>query len=479
VITLAIQANFKRKLAEIINKFQQAERASIPPFPGGVPATAHEAATRVNFLDELIEALGWTLRLNLDMVQEARIKSDTTNFIDYLGLNTDRKPTLIVEAKSWGKSFIAAGQESTHGITDELALLRLAVNYVRSRSTGTRPVLKEWCDWITQVHKYVDDLRKEGHNVKRLVITSGQWMLVFIDPVNTLCHGQELSSANVLMFKLDRYIEQSDEILALLAKVVLTKQHPIYYRPTQLGSNISANTLAGAFLSVILRKVGQGISAHEPLPIIYIYPTILLVRDDGEMLNVAANTPPMHFEMPHSYSDIPNHFARLQAASDALVLQVNVALNTSLSLLPVTLFPGFVTSTASASMIGGGFPTLQKRYVRPTPGIPDEFLVVTGQNIHYLAQADLNNLCKYHTWSTCQGDQAEKGENAIVSRRVEKPASFFISSEAYHCAQRTVHDLRNNKCQIAGFEEFACCRRCTFEPVCWSPAELGQLPCTL
>lgn len=476
--TALLRATFKRRVAEIIDAFNRAERPDVALFHGGIGGEPLEHTTRVNFLDDLIQALGWTLNANHDLIQEARIQSDTTNYIDYLGLNANRKPILIVEAKSWDKPFIGPSRASTHGRTDEYDLLRLAIRFIRTQQ-GTRPVLKEWHDWLVQVHGYVADLKNAGHEVKRLVITSGQWMMIFTDPVQILCDGRDIHpGSNVFIFKIDQYVDRSDGILNLLAKAVLAQEHPHYYRPTQLGSYISATTLRGAFLSVMLKKADAGYRSYSPVPIINVAPSILLVRDDEEILHVA-NDPDEHIIIPHDYPDLPVHLNRLQAGSNALVQQVNQELNTTISILPVTAFPGFKDNLPRAPMIGGGLSALNRKFVRPVDNAVDEFLIATGQNSHYLLAAQPNQLCRFHDWTTCKTEQVAFGENPILKRNIHTPASFFKSNEAHHCAQQLVHDRRENKCQIAGFEEYVCCKRCTFEPVCWDDAERAQLPCEL
>jgi hypothetical protein len=70
----------------------------------------------------------------------------------------------------------------------------------------------------------------------------------------------------------------------------------------------------------------------------------------------------------------------------------------------------------------------------------------------------------------------QRVSNAVVARSVT-PKSFFTTGEAHHCAHRTVHDRRIERCQINVFEDYLCCRACVFQTYCWRGQELSQLPC--
>jgi len=65
-----------------------------------------EHGTRILFFDRLLTLLGWDLGLGGNVAEEARIKAETTRFLDYVGLNdASRAPVLIVEAKAWDKPY--------------------------------------------------------------------------------------------------------------------------------------------------------------------------------------------------------------------------------------------------------------------------------------------------------------------------------------------------------------------------------------
>ena len=114
--------------------------------------------------------------------------------------------------------------------------------------------------------------------------------------------------------------------------------------------------------------------------------------------------------------------------------------------------------------------------IKPTPSHANEFLLVTGISSHYLGvQATVAN-CRFHDWNVCH-DLGQHKSNYQVAARSVTPRSFFYSGEEYHCAHRVVHDRRDARCHIDAFEEFLCCRTCTFQALCWPADEDRRLPC--
>jgi hypothetical protein len=103
------ESRFKEKLHALLEEFKRSIAPQRPdPYAGAEDDKPLEHTTRVHLLDGIVTALGWTLGPAGDVIEEARIKAETTTFIDYLGVGAaDRVPQLIVEAKAWGKPFVA------------------------------------------------------------------------------------------------------------------------------------------------------------------------------------------------------------------------------------------------------------------------------------------------------------------------------------------------------------------------------------
>lgn len=157
---MARKADFPEKFAELLERLEAAEGPIAgAPYEGASAGDLHEHATRVYFLDELIELLGWTLGLGGDVVEEARLKDKTTTRMDYLGKACDTNvPALLIEAKAWEKPFLQPRKEGAFRVDDVLAN---AIDHWRGDGeTAKSPLAGEWPDYIVQVGNYVSRLYK-------------------------------------------------------------------------------------------------------------------------------------------------------------------------------------------------------------------------------------------------------------------------------------------------------------------------------
>ena len=106
-------------------------------FTGEIVSDTLEHNVRKVFLNRLLIALGW--RLDITVAEEARVKGETTLFLDYLGVHLDTKiPLLIFEAKAWEKPLISAATPALKQRTKDELIAR-ALNYpLRSRRHRSR-----------------------------------------------------------------------------------------------------------------------------------------------------------------------------------------------------------------------------------------------------------------------------------------------------------------------------------------------------
>ena len=107
-MSLEKRAAFKKAVGDLVTEAERKESLDVPiGFTGEIIDATLEHNVRKMFLDRLLVALGW--KLEAVVAEEARVKGDTTLFLDYLGVHLDtRVPLLIFEAKAWEKPFISA-----------------------------------------------------------------------------------------------------------------------------------------------------------------------------------------------------------------------------------------------------------------------------------------------------------------------------------------------------------------------------------
>ena len=476
----ADKLEFKTALDRLLAAFDARQGGNAVDQYAGVEDTDPlEHTTRVLLLDGIIQSLGWQLAGERDVAEEARVQVKTTLFIDYLGLDPDRRtPLLIVEAKAWNKPFVRPRDGRVKGGPSELILK--AITHIRAGGDPDRSsVTKDWHEWLVQVRDYVKGLHDEhGHNVERVVITTGQWMVIFTMPVTTFCSDSSLVENQWMILLKDQFVVQSDDIFDLIARKRLIKSAPRFIRKSQLLAYIRSDDLLAVFHSLLLKHEESGHSYMRVVPQIHVYPSVTLLRNDGQLITVHGGHDP--FTVPHSDQEaaLETHLRDVDAAAQTLILAVSTELGVPLRASTLEEFPGFLPPPrhAAVSALGNnGLGEPATIYLEMNPKVPGEGVVATGIVTHFLL-LNTTMQCQYHDWAHCRANGNEANANAITVRSIN-PRSFFKSGELHHCAHRGMHDQRDRRCKIDPIDQYLCCYACAFEPVCWPVGHNRQLPC--
>lgn len=459
---------FKRTVANVIQTF--ARDGQVPEFIGSAVRSPLEATTRRYVIDEILRDLGWNIgSLEKQVVEEARTKGETTLFLDYLGLES-KVPRIIVEAKAWGKPIVsasAAGLSAQLGPAPSLSqIVAAGVSHYKSGGEKTKsPVTAEWFEWLSKLTDYVVAVHKEsGHAVRRVAITSGRWTVIFENPEQAFLGSDPSDSSQIHIFDQDQMIDESDWIFDLISRqaLITTIDRPI--EPSQVSSLISTNDVSKIFRGTWIVQQSLG-SRLAPYPEITVYPVIIVLSKSGELVIV------QHHEASRTTLPLSNklgaHLVDVEGGSEAILAAVNSALNSNFAPSPLTDFPGFDSENPTASAVS---------FVRSLD-FPDEFVVATGQNLHYLRAASTKPDCLGHSWAKCHELSLGQGASPIVKASFD-PSSFSVSGDEHHCAHRVVHNQRRpDRCQIQVFEQYLCCKACIFQGFCWTQDELAGLPC--
>ena len=478
------KADFKRRVRDVLAEFErQAGSAGPPDFQGAATANPLEHVTRRHVIDHVLMALGWNFdRMNEDMIEEARVRGESTLFLDYLGVTPERRvPRLIVEAKAWAKppvsaSSVGASEEGANVRNTRAALLALALQHIKAgRSREESPITLEWTDWLIVLRDYVGSLHKQsGHLVARVAITSGRWLVIFVDPETAFLRGEGIPAETIQIFDRAEIVEESDGIFDLLARIVLVDDVPTIIRPSQLPAFVNSQSVARAFRALWITRMAEG--AHFQIrPQVILNVALVIERADDVLLTIIDDQLP-NTTIPHAAERLNDHIAETTALSDQLIAQVDAELQITTVLFPVKDFQGFKPRVSRSVSSVPGATAHSVTLIKPWPSRPDEFLLVLGKSTHYLQARAAIDPCGFHEWSVSRLYGRAQGANPISARSVE-PAAFFFDGELHHCAHRTVHDRRADRCQIRPFEEYLCCRTCTLQQFCWNEASLAALPC--
>lgn len=467
--------DFKKNIERLLEDIERAVAADgIDPYSGSGEGNILEHTTREFLIDGIMEALGWTLGAVGNMAEEARVKAETTTFMDYVGVTPHmRAPVLIVEAKAWDKPFIShrrLGENRTD--TDEELIIQAIEHWKSGGTFNDSPVTKTWHEYVEQIGGYVRNLKDQhDHNVKRVLLTSGQWMLIFVSPTNTFLDDVSIDERQFVIFRKDEYVAKSTEILDLLGRTALVGDLPSTLRPAQLPDYIKPTHISGAFNSLHVRYEESGSSRFVMRPRILVYEAIHIRRFDGALLTVMEESDGSNLEHDNGTDILDSHLNDVATKSATLRTACTSELGTSIPTSPLSSFSGFPVKPRRANV------AVIEPIVVEDQDVANEWMLATGSATHFLFAQPVIGECRFHTWSACRDVGFATGKSALSTRSTGNPRAFFTDSQPHHCAHQQVLDRRNRRCRIAALDERVCCQACIYLEICWTAAERGTLPC--
>ena len=477
-----LENEFRRGIETLLAAMARETAPAAPsPYAGAGEENLHEHDTRTFFFDRLLALLGWELGPAGNVAEEARIKADTTKFVDYVGVDPEtRAPVLILEVKSWDKPFVTGRQKARRAPGADLIVA--AIKHLRAGGTkATSPVAGDWHDYLDQVLGYVRTFRDQhGHSVPCAVLASGQWIVVFKAPVSIFC-DDEVHYGQFEIFELADYAANAHRLFELLARSVLAGSAPPRIRSAQLANYVRPGDVAASYHAVLVKYEQTGAAFLTQLPRILVYPAIVVERSDQNFFTVIdAELPTVMKLSPdaNGEDDLAEHVVEVAAQAATLLQRCSNELGIALAPRDVAAFPGFAQAAALAVKQGPGLSLggEGKIVVRLLRGTGDHWLAVTGNSPHYLGARPVVD-CRFHAWKECRAAGHQSGPNAVNSPATESPRAFFVDTRMHHCAHQIVLDRRARRCHIDGIDARTCCRACNYQDLCWSAQELAALPC--
>ncbi len=443
---------------------------SLVAYAGEPKGDVQEHTTRRFFLDQMVQALGWQLGPGGDMSEEARIKAETTIFMDYVGVSDmSRLPVLVIEAKAWDKPFVSAADP---GRVRDLPgdLIAAAIEHIKKGGARERsPVTGAWHDYLVQVHKYVKSLKDQhGHDVVRVLLTSGQWMVIFAAPTRTFLGEEDADAGDIIYFRESGYIAASTDIFDLLARQAIAPIVPSTLRPSQLGSYARQSDVSRLFHGLHVRYEITGSSRREQRPRILVYPAVIVQRRDGVLLQVLADAEGV--PLPSNHEDVERHLLEVERGAAALLGLCHLQLNVTLAPSAFEEFPGFPSGNRRAQDA-----PVSPILVEDEAETPNEWMLLTGEFSHYLRQTPRLSPCSYHSFKGCQSVGQQHPIGAINTRKIDSPRVFFTDDQLHHCAHLGMSDQKLKRCWIWVIDQMTCCQACNYLDVCWTPAEQAKL----
>jgi len=436
------------------------------------PIEVQEATTRTQFLDDVLDALGWSRGVAGDLGEEVRLKGDTTVFVDYLGTarylepgKATPVPLLLVEAKAWGKPYI--GQRPTTTPFTIEALLIAGVDHVRGGGVKAKsPLRSDWHEHLVQISTYVQRLAQiDGHKLRRVVLTSGDWLLIFDDAHEAFVKGN-LSADQFVIMPVQDYVRRSNELYLKLSKACLGQEMPDWVTAAQAPNVMPGNKVAAAYLAAQMTHVQYGSGRVGQTPLISVVPHVILVDSAGRQLSVFANAPQ---SLELTGRNLDDHLNRTRETGLAVLADCAAALDVALTPSPLSDYPGLPQHWRQA-------PTFDA-FIAPVQNQRAEWTVVTGDDGHFLLAAPLVEHCAFHRWDASHQAGHPAGTGAINMAAIEKPRTLFVDGDAHHCAHAGMLALRRKRCRISPFEQRLCCQACRFLDDCFPADERAAMPC--
>ncbi|WP_035655664.1 hypothetical protein [Bradyrhizobium sp. STM 3809] len=473
-------AAFKETVGKLVQRAKLNEFPNAPAaYLGEKIAPTLEHNVRKTFIDQLLRALGWNLERAV--AEEARLQAENTLFLDYLGVHLEeRTPHLLFEAKAWEKPPPRAKSASDSSILAD-QLIAKSLDCLKAKRPEDAPILAEWTEWLQKLVDYVQTLKKQsGAIVGKFAISSGQWLVIFTDPVDAFIAANGVNARNILVLEIDHYVAQSDHIYGQLSHFQLSDHIPFPLRPSQITTYAPAKTIRHIFRALLVRWESSGSpTLLDTFPRILLYPAVVIERSDTKLL-VFAEGSLGHSVVPVKVEDLSTHREEVQLSSERLYGELTSRLGQHQSVSPLTAFRGFppiVLRGSVSSVVPKNTPD-RPSYVKTIDERPSEFVIVTGEHTHFLLASSDFSHCPGHDWMACHAMGKQVRAPAILNSSVD-PKSYFVSGSTHHCAHIEMHDLRAEKCFIEPFEAYLCCKACAFQSVCWSTSGSPLLPCTV
>lgn len=179
---------------------------------------ALEAHSRVYFINRFLEVLNWQVDDHSEEIflfPEAPLRSlqaHTIRFFDYLGVERrGAKPLLIVETK---RPRMNLPRQKLLGETD----MPLPYPILIAAGLHGEDLGAEWNDYLATLRDYVCSVKDQvGFGPRRVVITNGDWLILFRNPADAFLPEGQCKSDNICVYgNGNALVECAHELFGLL-----------------------------------------------------------------------------------------------------------------------------------------------------------------------------------------------------------------------------------------------------------------------
>jgi hypothetical protein len=449
-----------------------------------------EAHMRRYYIDAFLKALNWQFESDSlkNLIQEFPIQSplkDEIRFLDYFGMNENKdKALLILETKKPSSKLpLPVGNRSgspPKGKSFESIII--------SSLSGDSELTNEWQEWLNTLRDYSQSVNtKSGHFPKRVVITNGEWLIVFSNPEDTFCSGCP-SLGNVHVYENWTEVEeQNNKIFKLLEYYEVLGEAP----PLSLGEvgfYLRSTELDRAMFGLRLMYLEEPEFYLDPSPIIKVVPVIFIRSINGVWFRVEAQNSTHILTIPNKSDFLKEHLESFHQKALELLDKVNTKLGVILKC------KSLAAHYADQDFFDKLTPVVK---VTNKSDKYEEYLIATGDKTHYLLKEATVPNCPYHSWDNSYSEGYAVGAHPVKRSQINDPRTIFVTDSQHHCSHRHIREAKGSKitienrdrcgprsgkdqeafCEIWKFEQHLCCRTCVFEAVCTKADVFQELPC--
>lgn len=424
----------------------------------------NEAQVRKYIIDPMLEALGWKLGDPAAMIVEAGVEpldnSSHRRFLDYFGAGRDDecRASLLVEAKRLSHELPKHDEGMDPGQVIADALKVAQATKLSARGKGKRgPLSVEWLDVLTTLFDYVGRLASGDHGAPRKVLlTNGEWLIVFIDPVKTLVR-KEIATNDLLV--VSNLQEAGDAAAALFAQLSFEALTDDLQEQNVVDFCRFVAPEGGPLPAAFAVEISTAELGKQPL--MGVQPAVAVQIPGGGWLRFT--NPAFEQHVLRREAELAGDMSAVHEQAETLVASLRP--RRDLRLVDAVTFETTVLNIPK-------FPS--SRLLRRVTD--NRFVMYLGDVTHPFVDPGPFTGCRYHWFGPAFKEGVAAGSAAILRPSTQPPA-YFPSGSARHCAHGEVHAQRANSCAIRGMDEFLCCRACALQTRCW-PDGAPNLPCT-
>ncbi len=476
---------FRREEANLRTQYATAENAA----PESMPLAMLERPTRRFLIDHFLRALDWNPDDSGQVIEEARAHSAGNDrlYFDYLGVSpTARAPVLIVEAKGFDipKPRRVRGSElDAEGMGQ---LVCEAVFALKDESQKSSGIIAEWAEYLKDLHGYVSALNEFGRRMlRRVVITAGNWIIVFKEPIACFIMAGQPNPEQVHCFPSgDEVLLRHAELYKMLHRRRLVDTLPLALDAPEAFQFLPPDKIGDCYRAVMVATSASTGAERKKYPTRSVYPAMLVNSSNRwfAILDLEG-----FVEEPKGSERIENFLSKLERTGIALEGRLRARMALPLAPLPLEQFPGFPeeltrqrTTIPEAPPLPGS--TSARAAARSSrtfvvhsgePGAPAEFVVVTGTSWFYKSdRANTPSVCDFHYWKEARNAGVTCGDLQAACL----VTSFTEDGQDRHCAHGDLRSIRTQRCHVLPLESHMCCQSCAFVSVCWE-SDRVRLPC--